>query len=43
MAREKRTKRKDRKVGMNGVVHVHATFNNTIISITDPTGFPRKR
>ena len=38
MAREKRTKRKDRKVGLNGVVHVHATFNNTIISITDPTG-----
>ena len=38
MAREKRTKRKDRKVGTNGVVHVHSTFNNTIISITDPTG-----
>ncbi|MFC1572972.1 30S ribosomal protein S11 [Candidatus Eisenbacteria bacterium] len=38
MAKEKRTKRKDRKVGLNGVVHVHATFNNTIISITDPSG-----
>ncbi len=38
MAREKRTKRKDRKVGLNGVVHVHTTFNNTIISITDPSG-----
>jgi len=23
---------------LNGVAHVHATFNNTIISITDPTG-----
>ncbi len=38
MAKEKRTRRKDRKVGLNGVAHVHATFNNTIISITDPTG-----
>lgn len=38
MAREKRTKRKDRKVGLNGVAHVHTTFNNTIISITDPSG-----
>jgi small subunit ribosomal protein S11 len=38
VAREKRTKRKDRKVGLNGVAHVHTTFNNTIISITDPSG-----
>ena len=38
MAREKRTKRKDRKVGLNGVAHIHATFNNTIVSITDPSG-----
>jgi len=38
VAKEKRTRRKDRKVGLNGVAHVHATFNNTIISITDPTG-----
>jgi small subunit ribosomal protein S11 len=38
VAREKRTRKKDRKVGLTGVVHVHATFNNTIISITDPTG-----
>lgn len=38
MAREKRTRKKDRKVGLTGVAHVHATFNNTIISITDPTG-----
>ena len=34
----KKTKKKDRKVGMNGVAHVHATFNNTIISITDLDG-----
>jgi small subunit ribosomal protein S11 len=34
----KKTKKKDRKVGLNGVVHVHATFNNTIISITDADG-----
>lgn len=38
MAREKRTKRKDRKVGLNGVAHIHATFNNTIVSITDSSG-----
>ncbi len=34
----KKTRKKDRKVGLNGVVHVHATFNNTIISITDTDG-----
>jgi small subunit ribosomal protein S11 len=34
----KKTKKKDRKVGMNGVAHVHASFNNTIISITDTDG-----
>ncbi len=34
----KKTKKKDRKVGVNGVVHVHASFNNTIISITDMDG-----
>jgi small subunit ribosomal protein S11 len=39
VAREKKaTKRKDRKVPPMGVVHVHSTFNNTIISITDPDG-----
>ena len=39
MAREKKpTKRKDRKVPLTGVVHVHSTFNNTIISITDMDG-----
>ncbi len=34
----KKSKKKDRKVGMNGVAHVHASFNNTIISITDTDG-----
>ncbi len=34
----KKPKKRDRKVGMNGVVHVHASFNNTIISITDVDG-----
>ena len=38
MARERRTKKRDRKVPPNGVVHIHATFNNTIISITDTAG-----
>lgn len=31
-------KKKDRKVGASGYVHVHASFNNTIISITDSEG-----
>ena len=34
----KKTKKKDRKVGINGVAHVHASFNNTIIAITDADG-----
>lgn len=38
MAREKRTRKRERRVSPNGVVHIHATFNNTIISITDPNG-----
>ena len=35
---QKKVKKKDRKIGMNGVAHVKATFNNTIISITDTDG-----
>jgi len=31
-------KRKDRKVSVNGVAHIRATFNNTIISIADAEG-----
>jgi small subunit ribosomal protein S11 len=38
MARQRREKKKDKRVGTNGVIHVHATFNNTIISVTDTTG-----
>ena len=33
-----KVKRKDRKNITNGVVHVNATFNNTIITITDTQG-----
>jgi small subunit ribosomal protein S11 len=35
--KEKR-KKKDKKVSVNGVAHVKATFNNTIVSITDTEG-----
>jgi small subunit ribosomal protein S11 len=31
-------KKKDRKIPVNGVAHIKATFNNTIVSITDPDG-----
>lgn len=31
-------KKRDRKVSVNGVAHIKATFNNTIISITEPDG-----
>ena len=34
----KRTRRKDRRVEENGVAHIQATFNNTIITITDSKG-----
>ena len=34
----KKVKKKDRKIGMNGVAHVKASFNNTIVSITDTEG-----
>lgn len=37
MARNTR-KRKVRKNIPNGVAHIHSTFNNTIITITDPAG-----
>ena len=38
MAEVKKTKKRDRKVGTNGVAHVQASFNNTIVTITDPQG-----
>ena len=38
MVKAKKTKKKDRKVGTHGFAHVHASFNNTIVSITDMDG-----
>ena len=38
MAEVKKTKKRDRKVGSNGVAHVQASFNNTIITISDLDG-----
>ena len=38
MAEVKKAKKRDRKVGSNGVAHVQASFNNTIITITDTDG-----
>jgi small subunit ribosomal protein S11 len=34
----KKTKKRDRRVSMNGVAHVQASFNNTIVTITDTDG-----
>jgi small subunit ribosomal protein S11 len=33
-----RTKRRDRKNIESGVAHIRSTFNNTIVTITDPSG-----
>ena len=33
-----RTRKKVRKVVNDGIVHIHASFNNTIITITDRQG-----
>ena len=38
MADVKKPKKRDRKVGVNGVAHVQASFNNTIVTITDADG-----
>ncbi|MCM8765710.1 MAG: 30S ribosomal protein S11 [Candidatus Omnitrophica bacterium] len=38
MAKTKRGKKKIVQVGNKGVAHIQATFNNTIITITDPAG-----
>jgi small subunit ribosomal protein S11 len=37
-AAKKGTKRRERKSVPHGVAHIQATFNNTIVTITDPTG-----
>lgn len=36
--KKRRVKKKSRKVDAVGVVHIKASFNNTLISITDPKG-----
>ncbi|MDD5089625.1 MAG: 30S ribosomal protein S11 [Candidatus Wallbacteria bacterium] len=38
MARKRAEKRKEKKIVSNGIVCINTTFNNTIISITDPKG-----
>ena len=38
MAKAKRVKRRVRKNIQTGVAHIHATFNNTVITITDVAG-----
>jgi small subunit ribosomal protein S11 len=38
MAKKIRTKKKVKKNISNGVVHIHSTFNNTIVTITDSGG-----
>ena len=38
MAKRTRTKKKEKKNIPNGVVHIQSTFNNTIVTITDPGG-----
>ncbi|MFY9422964.1 MAG: 30S ribosomal protein S11 [Bacilli bacterium] len=37
MARSSRKRRVKRNIP-NGVAHIHSTFNNTIVTITDPAG-----
>ncbi len=36
--RKKGSRRKEKKNVPFGIAHIHATFNNTIITITDPNG-----
>lgn len=38
MAKRTKIKKKVKKNILNGVVHIWSTFNNTIVSITDPNG-----
>jgi small subunit ribosomal protein S11 len=38
VAEVKKTKKRDRRVSTNGVAHVQASFNNTIVTITDTDG-----
>ena len=38
MAKARTTKKKVKKTILDGIVHVHASFNNTIITISDRQG-----
>ena len=38
MAKRIRNKKKEKKNIPTGVVHIRSTFNNTIVTITDPAG-----
>ena len=38
MAKVRTTRKKVKKTVVDGVVHVHASFNNTIVTITDRQG-----
>ncbi|MEW5736925.1 MAG: 30S ribosomal protein S11 [Thermodesulfobacteriota bacterium] len=38
MARRRAGKKKEKKNIPTGVVHIQSTFNNTIVTITDPSG-----
>lgn len=38
MAKPRGTRKKVKKTVVDGIVHVHASFNNTIINITDRQG-----
>uniref|UniRef100_A0A7C4MMA7 Small ribosomal subunit protein uS11 n=1 Tax=Desulfatirhabdium butyrativorans TaxID=340467 RepID=A0A7C4MMA7_9BACT len=38
MAKRARVKKKEKKNVPSGIVHIQSTFNNTIVSVTDPAG-----
>lgn len=37
-AKKKTFKKKEKRVVPHGIVHIQATFNNTIVTVTDPLG-----
>src|SRR5699024_3248193 len=37
-AAARKPRRKDKKNVVNGQAHIRSTFNNTIVTLTDPTG-----
>ena len=38
MAKVKTKKKKQKRIVSDGVVHIHSTFNNTLVTITDQVG-----